>query len=66
MPILDPKVVNQVLLSNDKCILDELAIYDRAVTAAEINKVKDGELATAVDPQSKLAVKWGDVKEGSY
>ena len=47
-------------------LLDELAIYDRAVTAAEINKVKDGELATAVDPQSKLAVKWGDVKEGSY
>jgi len=47
-------------------LLDELAIYDRAVTTAEINKVKDGELATAVDPQSKLAVKWGDVKEDSY
>ena len=47
-------------------LLDELAIYDRAVTEAEINKVKDGELATAVDPESKLAAKWGDVKEGSY
>ena len=47
-------------------LLDELVIYDRAVTAAEINKVKDGQLATAVDPQSKLAAKWGAVKEGSY
>ena len=43
-------------------LLDDLAIYDRALSAAEINEAKDGKLATAVDPQAKLAVKWGDIR----
>ena len=43
-------------------LLDDLAVYDRALSEAEVNEAKNGKLSTAVDPQAKLAVKWGDIR----
>ena len=43
-------------------IMDDLAIYDRALTDAEILSVMEGELTTPVEAAGKLASTWGDVK----
>lgn len=42
-------------------LLDEYYIFSRALSKAEINKVKDGEYL-AVEPTDKLATTWGDIK----
>ena len=42
-----------------KGIIDEVRIYDRVLTKAEVNRNME---ATAVEPSEKLASKWGDIK----
>ena len=43
-------------------LLDDLAVYDRALTEAEVNDAKNGKLSTAVELHGKLAVTWGDIR----
>jgi hypothetical protein len=42
-------------------IIDDLAIYNRALTAAEVTAASDNGF-TAVAPQDKLSTAWGDIK----
>ena len=44
-----------------KFYLDELFIYDRALSAAEVSDVMEGVL-TPVEPKNKLATTWGQLK----
>jgi len=44
-----------------KQAIDEVTIWERALSAAEVVEVMDGK-ATAVEPQGKAAVRWGEVK----
>ena len=41
--------------------LDELYIYNKALTEDEVNGVMEGDLLP-VEPQEKLATKWGKMK----
>jgi len=43
--------------------IDEVAIFDRALTEAEIQKAMDGDIAP-VNPGGKLALTWGGLKGG--
>jgi len=45
-----------------KGVLDEVRLYNRALSDKEITMLKDGGLAV-VDPSSRLALTWGEVKE---
>lgn len=45
----------------NKGVLDEVRLYDRALSDKEIAMLKEGGLA--VEPSSKLAVTWGEIKE---
>jgi len=45
-------------------IIDEVAIYDRALTDQEIMDLMDSNFAI-VSLQEKLVTTWGDIKEGS-
>ena len=42
-------------------IIDEVFLFDRIITAEEINEIKDGEFLP-VEPAGKLATTWGSVK----
>ena len=42
--------------------IDDLYVYDRAVSADEVAIVMDGGLLTPVEPQNKLATTWGQLK----
>ncbi len=42
-------------------LLDEYYLFGRALSAAEIKQVMDGEFL-AVEPADKLAITWGDIK----
>lgn len=44
-----------------KMDVDDVTIWERALSAAEVVEVMDGK-ATAVDPQGKTAMLWGSVK----
>ncbi|MCY4568192.1 MAG: hypothetical protein OXD49_07770, partial [Candidatus Poribacteria bacterium] len=44
-----------------KFYLDDLYVYDRALSADEVAIVMDG-LLTPVEPQNKLAATWGLLK----
>ena len=49
----------------DDAIIDEVAIYNKALTEAEINELTErglGEVLRAVNPQGKLASRWGEIK----
>lgn len=43
-------------------IIDELAVYNRALSADEVVGIMTGDLTTAVEPASKLISTWGDMK----
>ncbi|MBM3238969.1 LamG domain-containing protein [Candidatus Poribacteria bacterium] len=46
-------------------ILDEVAIWNRALSDDEITQAMNGKLiSAAVAPRGKLTVTWGDIKEG--
>jgi hypothetical protein len=45
-----------------KFIIDELAVYDRGLSADEVAGIMAGDLTTAVEPTSKLISTWGDMK----
>jgi hypothetical protein len=45
-----------------KFYLDELFVYDRALSADEVENVMEGGLLTPVEPQNKLATTWGQLK----
>ena len=42
-------------------IIDDLYVYDRALTEKEIKEIKEGKLLP-VEPQDKLAALWSDIK----
>ncbi|MDE0483270.1 MAG: LamG domain-containing protein [Candidatus Poribacteria bacterium] len=42
-------------------VIDEVHLFDRILTEAEINTIKDGEFAP-VEPAEKLATTWGVIK----
>lgn len=47
-------------------IIDEVAIYNRALSEAEVKDLFDGKIKAkiaAVDPQRKLAITWGEMKK---
>ena len=51
----------------DDAIIDEVAIYNKVLTEAEINDLTErglGEVIRSVNPQGKLASRWGDIKTG--
>ena len=41
--------------------IDELFVYDRAVSAAEVSNIMEGNL-TPVEPKNKLTTTWGQLK----
>ncbi|MDE0326841.1 MAG: hypothetical protein OXN27_23180 [Candidatus Poribacteria bacterium] len=43
-------------------IVDEVAIYDRALTVEEINQDMENGVYFAVSPKDKLATTWGKLK----
>ena len=45
-----------------KGLLDELLVYDRALTEDEVGRVMDSKNIFAVDAAGKLATTWGDLK----
>jgi hypothetical protein len=46
-----------------KGLMDEVAIWDRALDAAEIEALTKEEIMAPVEPQNKLTITWGEVKE---
>ena len=44
-------------------IIDEVLIYDRALSKAELKELFDGAIVPAVEPVAKLATVWGAVKQ---
>ena len=49
----------------DDAIIDEVAIYSKALTEEEINDLTErglGEVLRSVNPQGKLASRWGEIK----
>ncbi len=42
--------------------LDEIGIYNRALSADEVAELADGGSPTAVEAQGKIATTWGDIK----
>lgn len=53
----------------DDAIIDEVAIYNKVLTEAEINDLTErglGEVLRAVNPQGKLATRWGEIKMQRY
>ena len=44
-------------------VMDEVRVYDEALTVAEIAQVMAGEGATSVSPSGKLGITWGMIKE---
>ena len=55
---------NVVFTENFSGIIDEVSIYDRALSAEEVkqNSESEGFELAAVDPAGKLALTWGEVK----
>ena len=46
-------------------VIDEVAIYDRALTPNEIVQNQNASLGiTSVDPAGKLSSTWGEIKAG--
>ena len=43
-------------------LVDEVAIYDRALTVEEINQDMENGVYFAVSPKDKLATTWGKLK----
>jgi len=43
-------------------IVDEVAVYNRGLSGDEIRQLMGAPLATAVEPDEKLATTWGDIK----
>ena len=41
--------------------MDDLYVYDRAVSAAEVANIMEGNL-TPVEPKNKLTTTWGQLK----
>ena len=44
-------------------LIDEVLIYDRALSEAEIKQIFQSDGLSAVDPDSKLAISWGEIKK---
>jgi len=44
-------------------LIDEVLMYDRALTGEEITQIFQSEGLTAVDPNAKLAISWGEIKK---
>jgi hypothetical protein len=44
-------------------MIDEVLIYDRVLSDAEIMQIFQSEGSAAVNPNSKLAISWGEVKK---
>ncbi len=42
--------------------IDDLYVYDRALSADEVENIMEGGLLTPVEPQDKLATTWGHLK----
>ena len=53
--------IGQTTYNSAKFYLDELFVYDRALSAEEVSDVMDGVL-TPVEPKNKLATTWGQLK----
>jgi len=46
-----------------KGMIDEVAVFNKALTDKEINSVMNGlKMAMAVDPKGKVASTWGYIK----
>ena len=46
-----------------EAIVDEVVIYDRAISHDELNELMDFDWPTvAVEPKDKLAVRWAEIK----
>ena len=43
-------------------ILDELAIFDVAITEDQLKNYMEGEIKVAVEAAGKLAISWGEIK----
>ena len=55
--------IGQTGYNSAKFYMDELYVYDRAVSAAEVANIMDGNL-TPVEPKDKLTTTWGQLKTG--
>ena len=53
--------IGQTGYNSAKFYMDELFIYDRAVSAAEVTNIMEGNL-TPVEPKNKLTTTWGQLK----
>ncbi|MYH81290.1 LamG domain-containing protein [Candidatus Poribacteria bacterium] len=53
--------IGQTGYNSAKFYMDELFIYDRAVSAAEVTNIMEGNL-TPVEPKDKLTTTWGQLK----
>ncbi|MFC1714206.1 LamG domain-containing protein [Candidatus Poribacteria bacterium] len=56
--------LNEAYAQNWKGVLDDVSIWDIALSGAEIKGYADGTL-TAVKPQNKLSATWGEIKSGA-
>ena len=45
-------------------VIDDVWLFDKALSADDINLIMTGRAATAVEPAGKLAVTWGTLKAG--
>ena len=44
-------------------LIDEVLIYEKALSGEEIKQIFQSEGLTAVDPDTKLAISWGEIKK---
>ena len=54
---------SQTGLSGTVCLVDEVAIYSRALSEDEINQDMNNGVFFAVDPGGKLATTWANLKK---
>ena len=57
-----PRIASRVDGQFLNAVIDEVAIWDRALSVDEVNENMSGALATPVEPQGKLATSWGLVR----
>jgi hypothetical protein len=55
--------IGQTGYNSAKFYMDDLYVYDRAVSAAEVTNIMEGNL-TPVEPKHKLTTTWGQLKTG--
>jgi len=57
-----PRIASRVDGQFLNAVIDEVAMWDRTLSAGEVSENMNGALSTPVEPQGKLATSWGLVK----